>query len=63
MLEQFWRHWVRQRLGGCRCANMESFILSEIPSLTGDSADMAQKAMMLANYYFYNQVPKHKPFS
>lgn len=34
---------------------MESFIVSEIPNLTGNDADTAHKAVTLANYYFYNQ--------
>lgn len=34
---------------------MESFIVSEIPSLTGNDADTAHKAATLANYYLYNQ--------
>ena len=38
-----------------RCTNMESYIISEVPSLAGSDASMQSKATALAGYYFNGQ--------
>ncbi|CAL5222903.1 g5332, partial [Coccomyxa viridis] len=42
-------------IGNDACTNMESYIISEIPSLAGNDASMQSKVTALAGYYFNDQ--------
>ena len=39
----------------CRCTNMETYIVSEVPRIVGNDAGLQSKATALAGYYFDDQ--------